>query len=261
MVVGLSWIHLFQGNFNPAAEGFAQAVSASQQRKHAPFLAAGFVGQAIAALRIGREDSLAHALGNSQTALELLGENADRSFQIMAYGALAATQLRRDQYQSAYDAAEKGLALIEETAPLISMFWTMEGYMGVAETYLGLWETLRQQTSSDDQRLARASQRILQAVEKFGRTLPMSQPRILLWQGLHDWLADKPGPAQAAWRKSFTQANRLAMPYEQGLAHYEIGRHLASNDPRRRQHLSQARKIFKTLGAGYDLERVLRVAG
>ncbi len=45
------------------------------------------------------------------------------------------------------------------------------------------------------------------------------------------------------------------MPYEQGLAHYEIGRHLAVDDPIRREQLTQACEIFARLEATYDLER------
>ncbi len=46
------------------------------------------------------------------------------------------------------------------------------------------------------------------------------------------------------------------MPYEQGLAHYEIGRHLAVDDPARQAHLARAAEIFGQLEAAYDLRRV-----
>ena len=53
--------------------------------------------------------------------------------------------------------------------------------------------------------------------------LGAGQPRAWLWQGLYEWLAGKPGKARKAWHKSLAAAERLAMRYEQGLAHYEIG--------------------------------------
>jgi hypothetical protein len=49
------------------------------------------------------------------------------------------------------------------------------------------------------------------------------------------------------------------MPYEQGLARYEIGRHLARNDPGRQVHLSRACDIFTKLHATYDLARTQKV--
>ena len=39
------------------------------------------------------------------------------------------------------------------------------------------------------------------------------------------------------------------MEYEQGLAHYEIGRHLDLGDGNRAAHLEQAREIFRDVKA------------
>ena len=50
-------------------------------------------------------------------------------------------------------------------------------------------------------------------------------------------------------------AERLAMPYEHGLAYYEIGRHLPLDDPARRVHLTRASEIFSQINTTYDLTR------
>lgn len=47
------------------------------------------------------------------------------------------------------------------------------------------------------------------------------------------------------------------MPYDEGLAHAEIGLHLPSTEPRRQEHLVRAIALFIRLEAGFDLERVL----
>ena len=65
----------------------------------------------------------------------------------------------------------------------------------------------------------------------------------------------RPAQAHKAWHKSLAVAQRLAMPYEQGLAHYEIGRHLQPADPRRPVHLAQAQVIFGQLEARHYLAR------
>jgi hypothetical protein len=39
------------------------------------------------------------------------------------------------------------------------------------------------------------------------------------------------------------------MPREQGLTHYEIGRHLPANDPNRQKYLNRAVEIFAQLQA------------
>lgn len=51
-------------------------------------------------------------------------------------------------------------------------------------------------------------------------------------------------------------AEHVAMRYETGRAHYEIGRHLPAGDPNRKLHLTRACEIFSELGAGYDLSLV-----
>jgi hypothetical protein len=43
------------------------------------------------------------------------------------------------------------------------------------------------------------------------------------------------------------------MPYDEALAHFEIGRHAGGDE--RRDHLDRAADIFKRLGAEYDLQR------
>jgi len=45
----------------------------------------------------------------------------------------------------------------------------------------------------------------------------------------------------------------MAMPYEEGLAQYEMGRRAEGEE--RHLHLTSAMEIFKQLGAAYDLER------
>jgi hypothetical protein len=44
------------------------------------------------------------------------------------------------------------------------------------------------------------------------------------------------------------------MPYDQGLAHFEIGRHLADGDGARLSHLDRARDLFDALGVRRHLD-------
>jgi hypothetical protein len=56
-----------------------------------------------------------------------------------------------------------------------------------------------------------------------------------------------------AWNKSLNAAERLGMPYEQGRAHYELGRHLPPGHPGRQAHLRRAGELFADIGASYEL--------
>jgi hypothetical protein len=49
------------------------------------------------------------------------------------------------------------------------------------------------------------------------------------------------------------------MPYEQGLAYYEIGRHLPSSHPQQRAYLRQALVLFARVGALSALARTQEV--
>ncbi len=90
-------------------------------------------------------------------------------------------------------------------------------------------------------------------MRQFGRVFRIGRPRAWLLQGRYDWLAGKPSKARKAWQKSLAAAERLAMPYDQGLAHYEIGRHITGTE--RQHHLTRAHAIFAHLGATYDVQQ------
>ncbi len=212
---------------------------------------------------------------------------------LLSYGLLAVARLRQGQRQSAWQFAEAAVRLMGPSPPLylpgmgmprlrgmgmprlrsmglprlrgigmprlrgmgMPQLHELEGYAGVAEVYLTLWETsvINSQSPAERRSLVKSARQACQALRKFARVFPIGQPRAWLWQGLYDWLAGKPDKAHRAWYKSLVVAERLAMPYEQGLAHYEIGRHLTPNDPARQAHLKRAREIFTRLEATYDL--------
>ena len=107
--------------------------------------------------------------------------------------------------------------------------------------------------------LAAEAQKACRSLRRYARRYPIGRPRAWLYQGWYDWLSGKARKARKAWRKSLAEAQASAMPYEEGLAHYEIGRHLPAGDPARQEHLSCAVEIFTRLGAAYNLTRANEV--
>jgi hypothetical protein len=101
----------------------------------------------------------------------------------------------------------------------------------------------------------KAAGQAVKALKQFARAFPFAGPRALLWEGAYAWQAGRPGQARAAWAKGLDAAEKLAMPYEQGLLHDAIGRHLPPDDPARAEHLRRAAEFFAALGAGWDLAR------
>jgi len=83
--------------------------------------------------------------------------------------------------------------------------------------------------------------------------MPYLMNGISLWQGLYDWLDNKPNQARRAWRKSLVAAQKLGMPYDEALAHYEYGRNATGAE--RETNFARAREIFDRLGVlGFGLQ-------
>ncbi len=234
-------------NGRPALHGGAR-----QRTSGASGLGVGRSGDGDAAF--GQIEQAARALN---TALSLYASvSASALGETAIQGTLAVLCLRQGQSQLARQAAETTARLLAKTSfPFYSL---IDGYTAVADVYLALWEedlfpastTSQTQANSPMGALARPACR---ALHRFARIYPIGQPHAWLCQGLYDWLDGQPAQARNAWRKSLAHAERLAMPYDEGQAHYELGRHASGDE--RKPHLTRAAEIFERLGAAYDLER------
>jgi len=179
-----------------------------------------------------------------------------RPDEIMIHGILAQVHLRMGEAERARQAAEITLRHINaELAP--STFYSFEGYAGVPDVYLSLLEAFLngEHSSGTQASLRKLARQACKGLRGYARVFPIARPRALICQGLYGWLRGNPRQAHKTWRKAQARAENLAMPYEQGLAHYEIGRHLPVDDPGRGEHLSRAVDIFSRLDAAWDLDR------
>jgi hypothetical protein len=236
-----------QGYFSRAAQIFANVHTEARSYGEVQGQHAVLIGEATARWRLGQIDKVLACLEAAFTFETAL----NHIWQIWGYGLLTLTRLHQGDAQGARQAAETTVNLIRHTPP-IAVF-VLDGYAAVAEVYLTLWEASSGQLPAERQVLAHAARRACAALHAHARVFPISQSRAWLWQGVYDWIAGKPSKAYKAWHKSLAAAERLGMPYEEGLAHYEIGRHLSTTDPARREHLTRACEIFTRLEAAYDL--------
>ena len=215
------------------------------------------------------------AVADIEAVETLLAGKLGRVEEILAYGGMAVVRLRQGDQSLAQQAAEKAAQLIEQARPV--SYTLLYAYACVAEVYLALWEadlqvdvrscmepspTDVQSTTNDQQsavrRVQAEAQRACRALQRFARVFPIGQPRAWLWQGMYEWLSGRPTRAHKAWQKSLASAERLKMPYEQGLAQYEMGRHMRGAD--RQRYLTRASEIFSRIGATYDLARAQAAA-
>jgi class 3 adenylate cyclase/tetratricopeptide (TPR) repeat protein len=215
----------------------------------------GLNGQAEGLLRTGGAEQAEEAISLLGTALGLFTENTDKISMLSSYGLLALANLRRGDRQSALQAAENGMQLIDEM-PSPTAYYLLGGYVGVASTYLELYEA-----GDSDQRKALGPQvhKACRALRRLARPLPLGGPSACRCKGQTLWLSGHQRAAWKAWKKCLQVASRLEMPYEEALAHLEIGRRLPLGHPERDSHLTLARDMFASLNTPFDLDRARRL--
>lgn len=252
----LAQIACYQGDFRRSFSMFAHLQTVARRREDVLQQAWAMGGQGQNALRMGKLDDACTFL---EEATAWLASNAEIPSQVSNYGLLAVARLRQGAWQEAREAAEMAAYLIAHT-PIPTAYYLFEGYAGVAEVFLALWEVSQSPSSTDDppdrdQRdpLARRAQQACTHLHAFARVFPIGKPRAWLFQGGYEWLAGRPAQARSAWRTSLACATRLGMPYEQARAHEMLGRHRSGES--HHAHLEQARELFRGMGATADAER------
>jgi tetratricopeptide (TPR) repeat protein len=244
----LSILHYYLGNFHESAQYFNELVTVSKKRSHEQSQAWALCGRCVNALRLGFIDE-AFRFAEASDALPL--DDLGFPERIWCKGLLAVTRWRCGDRNGALEAARATANLTRRTRPTAT--YALEGYAAVAEVNLANWETedaASQETSN--KKLARDA---CQQLRQYARVIPIAQPRARLWQGLFYWLGGDETKAMKEWLASLAAAKRYSMPFDEGLAHFEIGRHLGKSDPQRAEHLRAATAIFERLEARYDLER------
>jgi hypothetical protein len=187
----------------------------------------------------------------------------DEALKIDLHGLLALVHLRQKKPDLALAAAEEAISLMAGTRP--ALFLSLPGYAGVAETYLRLWEAkttsqisapiMTAWSGSKIKDLKSEARQACRALRGYARVFPIGRPRAYLWRGTYHWLSGRANAARKLWAASLTAAGTLEMPYDQGLTHYEMGKHFPAGDPARASHLTIACDIFERLKASYDLAR------
>jgi len=247
------------GQFERSKQLWIKVYNLAQERGDGQIQFYPLCGQVETGLRLGEGDASGPLITFLEKAESLLKERHYTSGpdQIRYYGLLAQIRLRQGEEALAAEAAEMADQLIAaEFIPILP--YSLEGYVGPPVVYLTLWEAdVRKGNGANGRKtFQKLAFNACKGLRGFARIFPFALPRAWLWQGLHDWLSGKPKKASRAWQKSMKYARQFDMPYEQGLAHYQIGRHLQAGDPRREEQLKLAAGIFSQLGAAYDLEQV-----
>jgi tetratricopeptide (TPR) repeat protein len=200
-------------------------------------------------------EEIANLLDRAQT---LLAEEPNWQYEVLAQSLLTQANYLRGDLLAARQEAETTMDLLKSQRQTL-FFYMVEAPAGLPFVALSLWEAAMAGSAADinpqsAERLAGDALKFFQGLAR--PTAAYLLPRASLYQGTFDWLSGKHRRAAKAWAKSLSLAEQFEMPYEQGLAHFEIGRHLPVGDPGREQHLQQAADIFSRLGAEWYLTQV-----
>ena len=174
--------------------------------------------------------------------------------QLLCLGVAASAYMQRQEMAPAFEAAERGLAVLRESKIIWGGY--VYGAAGVADVLLArcaLAAAAGRSVETRDLENARAACRLMSRV---ARTSPVCQPFALLIRGRMSLLLGRTIQARRAWHAAASVAERLQMPREWGLALYEIGRTMATSDPNRHSSLALAAEIFEKFGIGADLKMV-----
>jgi len=176
-----------------------------------------------------------------------------RAERLLCLGILSSAFLQPQELTRAMDAAERGLAVLQE----VDVVWGsyVYGVVGVTEVLLAKWAEDREGVGSF------ARSRALLACKHAARVTRMSpvcRPQALLLLGRAALLSGRPAKARRLWSSAAMAAKKLQMPRELGLALYEIGQTKSHDDPERSSNLVRAADIFEGVGAKPDLAAVRR---
>jgi hypothetical protein len=165
---------------------------------------------------------------------------------IKHYGLLTVINHSRGDRQQALVAADDAMRLTAKQRP--SYYGTFHAYTGPADVFL---TSLESGLAVRDGR--RRATEALARLRTYAAVFPIGRPRSSTLEGRYRWLIGERRRAHQSWRRAVATAEALSMPYEQGLAYYEIARHLDPGDAGRNEYLRKAKEIFTRLNASHAL--------
>jgi hypothetical protein len=201
-------------------------------------------------MRLGRSTEAVLLASSEMARIEA---NVDVASKIVFYGTLALAWLRQGNTEQAHKVATQTLQVLHSIKPVT--FFLYPGIIAMNEVLLTLWERSAA-NSPEREQLAKEARAGIQIQRTFALILPFARSFSQLCRGLEASLSGRPAAARQAWLQALSEAEHHKLPFEEGRARYELGRHLDLQDPTRRSHLLKARALFSQLQMPDELARV-----
>ena len=162
-------------------------------------------------------------------------------------GLLVRVHVQEGDYEAAKQRADEANARLETMTA--AGYRLIYAYMGVSEGYA----TLAEREPSDENIVC--AREACNRFARFGNIFPIAKSSSLALKGWFYHLEDKPEKMQRTMENAIEVAKANGMPFEQGYAHYHLGRFLPANHPDRMIHLEKAADIFENVGANWHFEQ------
>jgi class 3 adenylate cyclase/tetratricopeptide (TPR) repeat protein len=237
----------YQGQFAQSRRWFEELATIGAQRGSLEHQAYGHNGLGMVALRRGDLDAAGEHLERAAVLLDRAVELQMAT--LMNHGARAILYGRQGKW---HEAASMAVRVEQTTGVMPHTFHPgIDGLIGWAEVAVQL-----QGRRSEGAQRAGTPRRAVAALQRYALIYPLGRPAALRFKGRLRWQQGKHAVALRAWRQSLAEATRLAMPYDEALAHAELGLHLPLAESLRHEHLARAITLLTHLGADFDLERI-----
>ncbi len=197
------------------------------------------------ALRAGQFDE---ALRIFKSSREIYEEISDTIGILWILGAIAKIHLCLGNL-------ERARALIDQVEPALlaaipTSFGMLEAYGAMVEFHLTLLERAPEDASE-----RQAADRAIQALGRYSEVFSLARSRYWLYRSGLAKLTGHRDQASRLVGRAVSEAQRLEMAYDEGLAQLDYGRLPGVDLAERNEHLRRAIVLFEQLGAHWDLEQ------
>lgn len=254
-LVFLSHVHYLQGDLFKSLTQAELALKKGRERGDVQTQQMALIAQSRALYFLGQNDKCVKALADVGATFAASTSDVVLSSRIVYNALISATQLQSDQFKEAYETMHKNINLLQHCEP--TCYFTVTAYLGVVETLVKLIQLDDVALKSVGSGVTRAKlttemSSALDVLYEFDQTFVISQPRSLLWKGVHEGWKGRMAKSEAKMQAALEQAEKLEMTFDAAVITYYQGK-LAKNDQTKSAALlKRAFSMFENTGVRFS---------